>query len=61
MNLPRRAYARESLAPLGSIWPFPTVNGIRTPESIALETTKQPPAPTQYELCQQTQPEEALL
>lgn len=31
-----------SLPPLGSKWPFPSVNGERTPDSVTLETAKQP-------------------
>lgn len=46
-------------------WPFKYVNGVQTPDSVTLErsveTAKQPAPLTQYELCQQTQPEEALL
>ena len=29
-----------SLPPLGSNWPFPSVNGEKTPDSVALETIK---------------------
>lgn len=56
-----------NLPPLGSNWPFPSVNGVRTPDSVAFETAKPEKPPTQYEICQksyfdqQTQPEEALL
>ncbi len=32
------------------IWPFPSVNGERTPESVALVTAKQPAPLTQYEV-----------
>lgn len=37
------------LPPLGSNWPFPSVNGERTPDSVALATSKQPKPLTQYE------------
>ena len=30
-------------------WPFPSVNGVQTPESVALVTMKQPKPLTQYE------------
>lgn len=55
------------LPPLGYNWPFPSVNGARTPESIVLIEAKPEKPPTQYEICQksyfdqQTEPEEALL
>lgn len=39
----------NSLIPLGSNWPFPSVNGERTIESVTLETAKQPKPLTQYE------------
>lgn len=31
-------------------WPFKYVNGVQTPESVALETAKQPKPLTQYEV-----------
>ena len=37
-----------NLPPLGSNWPFPSVNGERTPESVALETSKVEKQLTQY-------------
>lgn len=43
------------------MWPFPSVNGVRTPESLALQATPEPPKPTPHEICQSTQPEDALL
>jgi hypothetical protein len=43
------------------MWPFKYVNGVQTPESVTLETAKQPPPLTQWEICQQTNPEDALL
>lgn len=44
-----------------NMWPFKYINGEQTPESVALETAKQPAPLTQYQLCQSTEPEEALL
>lgn len=38
-----------NLPPLGSNWPFPSVNGEQTPDSVALVTAKQPKPLTQYE------------
>ena len=49
------------LLPLGHAWPFPSVNGVRTPESIALAQMSTPPKPTPYQECQLTEPEEALI
>ncbi len=31
-------------------WPFKYVNGVQTPESVTLETAKQPAPLTQYEV-----------
>ncbi len=39
-----------NLPPLGSNWPFPVVNGERTPESVALVTAPVPKQLTQYEV-----------
>jgi len=49
------------LLPLGHTWPFPSVNGERTSESLLLEQMPTPPKPTPYEICQLTEPEEALI
>lgn len=38
-----------NLPPLGSNWPFPIVNGERTPESKVLEAQPQPKPLTQYQ------------
>jgi hypothetical protein len=43
------------------MWPFPSVNGVRTPESLALESLPPEKPKTVYEVCQLTEPEEALL
>lgn len=37
-----------NLPPLGSNWPFPSVNGEQTPDSVALVTAKQPKPLTGY-------------
>lgn len=42
-------------------WPFKYVNGVQTPESVTLETAKQPAPLTQYQICLETEPEEAPL
>lgn len=50
---------------LDHTWPFPSVNGVCTPESIALAQMPTPPKPTPYQEYQLTYPsgsvEEALL
>ncbi len=42
-------------------WPFPIVNGVLTPESQALLDSPPEKPKTVYDLCIETQPEEALL
>ena len=37
-----------NLPPLGSNWPFPIINGERTPDSVALVTMPQPKPLTGY-------------
>ena len=50
------------LPPLGSKWPFPSVNGEQTPDSVALETMPQPKPLTQYEtVMSDPETEESLL
>lgn len=43
------------------VWPFPSINGERTPESLLLAQMPTPPKPTPHEICQSTQPEDALV
>ena len=51
-----------SLPPLGSNWPFPSVNGEQTPDSVSLETMKHPKPLTQYEtVMSDPETEESLL
>lgn len=51
-----------NLPPLGSNWPFPSVNGEQTPDSVALVTAKQPKPLTQYEtVMSDPETEDALL
>ena len=39
-----------NLPPLGSNWPFPSVNGEQTQDSVALVTSKPDKPLTQYEI-----------
>lgn len=42
-------------------WPFPIVNGVRTPESQTLLDSPPEKSKTVYALCLETEPEDALL
>ena len=44
-----------------STWPFPIVNGERTPESRTLLDSPPEKPKTVYDLCLETEPKEALL
>jgi len=51
-----------SLPPLGSKWPFPSVNGEQTADSVALEAQPQPKPLTAYEsVMSDPETEEGLL
>ena len=50
------------LEPLGYKWPFPCVNGQRTPESLALEALPKEPKKSPYQIAiSDPDVEEALL
>ena len=50
------------ICPFYTAWPFKYVNGEQTPDSVALETMKQPKPLTQYEtVMSDPETEESLL